>query len=354
MSGKELGNTLYGLVTQMGLAYHALPRPLLASIYRAIESADTGNRTMGITFDKQALTAVLQSLASRTDRESEGARSPSSWRDLPAGVQSAILHSSRQLLEAEEAEEGETRTVFDVKLLSDILQSLGRLRVRWLSDLPSAFRALIFRLLSEAADFEIEVEASATSAAVSSAINGIARMVLNERGTAQEAEAGPVEGWCSLSLSEQATLSRLLIKYTSSMSSNDIASIFWALSSLEVHHPNLPENLRATVMKGFNDTLSGMQLSEFVWTLHSSSKIGLRFADFSSPTQDTIISLVDDFVKKMKGNDFRYYGLLLWVLTSLQAPMNELPESIRASFLSAVGSVLNQRQRIKWSNKKRK
>lgn len=337
MSAKELGNTVYGLVSQMGLSYPAMPLSLRGAFYEAFESAASAAssiKTRGAhqrmhwkVFDKQSLTAVLQSMT-KADRYSGG--SPLSWSDLPSSLQESIIFSSNRLLSADHSG--------DLKLLSDTLQSLGRLGAAWTRDLPRAFRALAFLLLDRALP-EGRPATAMQSSSVASALNGIAKLCFNGRADNVVLR----EGWASsLSILEQATCAALLVKYAPVMSPNDIASVFWALGSLDVRYVDLPQELSSTCVDNFHRTMPRMQSSEFIWTLHASSKMGLQYSTFSILVQEEIMSSTNKIVGTLE-DSISNLGLLLWALTSIKAPINEFPESTREVFVGAVGTVLDKR-----------
>ena len=332
MSAKELGNTVYGLVSQMGLSYLAMPEALRDLLYEAFDSvslkADGSQRMHWQVFDKQSLTAVLQSM---TKADRNRGQNPLSWSDVPTPLRESIFFSSGKLLCADDS--------VDVKLLSDTLQSLGRLGATWTRDLPRAFRALVFLFLERTSQEEVTATVMQPSC-VASALNGIARLCFNGR-----AGSGVLrEGWCSgLSTTEQATFAVLLQKYAPIMSPNDISSVFWALGSLDVWHADLPQGLLNTCVDNFCRTMPRMQSSEFIWTLHASSKMGMHYSTYSMPLREKIMFTTNELVRSME-DSIASLGLLLWALTSIKAPINEFPESTREIFVGAVGSVLAKRR----------
>eukprot|EP01039_Chlorochromonas_danica_P008997 gene8997-9931_t len=320
MTEQELGSTVWAMgELQLSLISSGPCYGLLDCVYEAIKKQCRSLR-------RPALVGILQGL---------GRKESLKWEDMPEDVRLCLLKSTINHLRSPTA---------DLRLLSSLLQALGRLQLPLIHPLENTMMSYILSTLvqkCEEALLDDEYCHLYLGKNAAAALHGLA-LLLRRTNHAPQAALDYVVG--------------VFPRCLPSMDAENMAMVWWALAHLQsplestASSPIAPSNngtmhgslLRLYPIAWISDlyyhsarVLGNMDSHDLSWTLWSMARLKLSFRDLSIPLQNIIVKRVEELLinSELRSADM---GVVLWALISLQIDFQLLSIQARTSLLQAV------------------
>ncbi len=314
MDEQELGNTVWGLMGQMGLKYSTMQTELRDKLIDAMVSKRNVLR-------KQGLIAILQGLYKNKDI---------TWLSLPTKLQYTILSAIRLVLK----KESNNSHLENQKLIGILLQSLGKLQIEWhgkflhineefMPDETSTINADVKNCLSFSVYNSLNISSDTVINSdighnVASILSGLAYMSTL---------------WRFLDENEKSLIIVNLMKCFPYMNTNDIASTLWCLSRMGFSFDYFTTSQLSTINDILAKKLLSMTPYEVVWSIWSLSQLNNSFETLTSEVKTSIHVAVKNSITKMQKNDF---GVLLWAFGRMQAPINDFEDDIKEALMFGI------------------
>lgn len=332
MTEQEVGNSVWGLLGQMGVDYSTLPREVRQQLRLTIVEKQHQLRP-------QALVAIMTSLGRSRDTVH--------WQELESDLRSALLAAcvrcvqQQQWLQEQQLNAG---TLNHGLLAGNILLALGYLRA---SLRDEVIEMLVLQHLLQ------PLESEPSSRAVYAAVNGLARMAaatrldqppsnsrtMNSAGGGKTADVG--ERWHTLHPRIQSALRNALRSSVLDMKSSDLASTMWALAllrfSADENTGGDDADIILSVMMALEEGVKRMNGHELAWTLWSLGRMCIIYPLWQKSLQAIVIERCSQVLQDMTEQEL---GLTLWSLNNLQAPINDLPDALKVQLFMSIDALV--------------
>lgn len=313
MDEQELGNTVWGLMGQMGLKYSTMQIDLRDKLIDSIVSKRNVLR-------KQGLIAILQGLYKNKDI---------TWVLLPTKLRFTILSAICLVLK----KESNNSHIENQKLVGILLQSLGKLQIEW----HGKFFETDEGLLTETSTINTDVK-NCLSHSVYNSLNVSSQCVINS--DIGHNVASILSGlacmsmlWRFLDDYEKSLIVVNFVKCFPYMNTNDIASTLWCLSRMGFSFDYLTTSQLSTINDILAKKILDMTPYEVVWSVWSLSQLNNSFETLTSEVKASIQVAVKNSITKMLKNDI---GVLLWAFGRMQAPINDFEDDIKEALMFGI------------------
>lgn len=319
MTEQELGSTVWAL-GELQLSLTSNPcHGLLDGVYEAIKKQFRALR-------RPALVGILQGL---------GRKESLKWEDMPEDVRLCLLKSTISHLRSPTA---------DLRLLSSLLQALGRLHLPLIQPLENTMMSYILSTLvqkCEAALLDDEYCHLYLGRNAAAALHGLA-LLLRRTDRAPQGTLDYVVG--------------VFPRCLPSMDAENMAMVWWALAHLQ---SPLESAATSSIASSNNGTtygalsrlypiawvedlfchsarvLGNMDSHDISWTLWSMARLKLSFRDLSVPFQNIVVKRVEELLINSELRSAEM-GVVLWALIAMQTDFQLLSIEARTSLLQAV------------------
>ena len=345
MTAQDLGNTIWGLCGQLGIAFVRLPPLTQAALTSAITNPN-------LILQKKALAAIFTGLSRRV---APGAN----WKRLDPALRAKLLSSLERVvtLPRHPSQNPLRACIFT----GNVLYALGRLEASWgqTDMLNASFRSRLLACLPQtnlefgetnASTHTLNQSLSARDCGqpVSFALNGLARMCFWEGATSQEKELllGTI---------------RVSVPY---MTDRQVANTFWSLGRMGVEFgdctgssssgttgASLAMDLTANttvadktlyvLLDSLAQSVKSMSGFEFAWSLWALARCKVAYGSLTPTLRALLVTTACERVPNMAPREL---GVALWALGKMRAPVAALPPTLIDLLFAGIETLAVRRQ----------
>ncbi len=313
MDEQELGNTVWGLIGQMGLKYSTMDNILREKLTNSIVLKRNLLR-------KQSLIAILQGLYKNKDI---------TWILLPSKLKYTILSAITRILK----KENKYKHIENQKFIAILLQSLGKLQLQWhgiyfnteIENIPEAnsINEDVKDIISNSVYNSLNISSYSVITSdighnIASILSGLAYMSTL---------------WRFLDDNKKNIIILSIVKSIAFMNTNDIASTMWCLARMGFSFDYFTKTQLLLINKVLAINLLKMTSYEVVWSIWSLSQLYNTFETLPNDLKLSINLAVKNSISKMQKNDF---GVLLWAFGRMQAPINDFDDDIKEALMFGI------------------
>lgn len=345
MTAQDLGNTIWGLCGQLGIAFVRLPPQTQAALTSAITNSN-------MILQKKALAAVLTGLSRRV---APGAN----WKRLDPALRAKLLSSLERVvtLPRQPSHNPQRVCIFT----GNVLYALGRLEASWgqTDMLDASFRLKLLACLPQTNleygettasthIFKQSLSARDCGQPVSFALNGLARMGFWEGANAQEKELllGTIRASVPYMTDRQVantfwSLGRMGVEFGEGTGNSSSGAAGAALVMDVTANATVVDATLTVLLGSLAQSVKSMSGFEFAWSLWALARCKVAYGSLTPTLRALLVATACERVPNMAPREL---GVALWALGKMRAPVAALPPTLIDLLFAGIETLAVRRQ----------